>query len=130
RSLGRLPLMAAEDIEEEPGEARAPSPLRRREFKLYFTGNLISNIGTWLNNVALGVYMLRITRSSFWVGVSNFALFIPVILFALPVGVLADRVDRIRLLRRAQWVMGSLAVVLTILVETGHANRYVITAIA
>jgi MFS family permease len=57
-------------------------------------------------------------------------LFIPVILFALPAGVLADRIDRIRLLTRAQWVMGVLAVVLTILVETGRANRYVVTAIA
>src|SRR6266568_3231074 len=122
--------MAVEDIDEEPGERRARTPLRRREFKLYFTGNLISNIGTWLNNVALGVYMLKITHSSFWVGVSNFALFIPVILFALPVGVLADRVNRIRLLRRAQWVMGVLAVALTILVETGHANRHWVTAIA
>jgi len=122
--------MAVDEVDEGSGETRAQSPLRRREFKLYFSGNLISNIGTWLNNVALGVYMLKITGSSFWVGVSNFALFIPVILFALPVGVLADRLDRIRLLRRAQWVMGLLAVVLTILVGTGHANRYWVTAIA
>src|SRR5205807_6630063 len=93
----------AHDTQESPS-----SPLRRREFRLYFSGNLVSNIGTWLNNVALGVYMLKITGSNFWVGVSSFGLFIPVILFALPAGVLADRVDRIRLLTRAQWVMGVL----------------------
>src|SRR6266699_6158889 len=103
--------MAVEETGAAPEQKRARSPLRRREIKLYVSGNLVSNIGTWLNNVALSVYMRHLTSSSFWVGVSNFALFIPVILFALPAGVLADRVDRLRLLRRAQWVMGALAIV-------------------
>jgi MFS family permease len=122
--------MAAEDIAPDDVPARPPSPLRRREFKLYFTGNLVSNIGNWLNNVALAVYMRHITHSSFWVGVAGFGLLIPTIIFALPAGVLADRVDRIALLRRSQWVMGALAIVLTILVGAGEANRYIVTLIA
>jgi len=105
--------MAAEDIAPDDVPARPRSPLHRREFKLYFTGNLVSNIGNWLNNVALAVYMRHITHSSFWVGVAGFGLLIPTIAFALPAGVLADRLDRIALLRRSQWVMGVLAIVLT-----------------
>ncbi|MGZ4144987.1 MAG: MFS transporter [Actinomycetota bacterium] len=122
--------MAVEEVGDASKPKRAPSPLRRRELKLYFTGNTVSNIGTWLNNVALAVYMRHLTGSSFWVGVSNFGLFIPVIIFALPAGVLADRVDRLRLLIRAQWVMGVLAIGLTVLVGAGRANRYSVTAIA
>jgi len=122
--------MAAEDVAPDDTPPRPRSPLHRREFKLYFTGNLVSNVGNWLNNVALAVYMRHITHSSFWVGVATFGLLIPSIVFALPAGVLADRVDRIQLLRRSQWVMGTLAIVLTILVGAGEANRYVVTLIA
>ena len=130
RSLDRVPLMAAEDVAPDDTPPRPRSPLHRREFKLYFTGNLVSNVGNWLNNVALAVYMRHITHSSFWVGVATFGLLIPSIVFALPAGVLADRVDRIQLLRRSQWVMGTLAIVLTMLVGAGEANRYVVTLIA
>jgi len=106
------------------------SPLRRREFRLYFIGNAISNIGNWMSNVVLAVFMLELTRSSFWVGIAGFGLFLPTILFALPAGALADRFDRLALLRRAQAAMGVLAVILTVLAATGTANRYAVTAIA
>lgn len=110
---------------------RAPSsPLRRREFRLYFAGNLISNVGSWLNNVALGVYMLDLTGSSLWVGVVGAGLSLPVLLFALPAGVLADRSDRLSLLRRAQVLMGALAALLTVLVALDAANRYAVVAIS
>lgn len=117
----------------DPASPRAPepgSPLRRREFRLYFAGNLVSNIGNWLNNVVLGVYMHSLTHSSFWVGVTGLGLFLPVIAFALPAGALADRYDRLKLLRRAQFLSGSLAILLTVLAATGDANRYVVAVIS
>src|SRR5438105_14112907 len=101
--------MAAEDIAPDDNVARPRSPLRRREFKLYFTGNLVSTVGNWLNNVALAVYMRHITHSSFWVGVATFGLLIPAFVFALPAAVLADRSDRIGLPGRSRWVLGRLA---------------------
>ena len=55
-------------------------PLARREFRLYFAGNLASNVGTWLSNVALSVYVRDLTNSSFWVGLTNSALFVPVLM--------------------------------------------------
>jgi MFS family permease len=105
-------------------------PLGRPEFRAYFTGNLISNSGTWLQNVALGVYMLDLTHSSFWVGLASAALFVPILLLALPAGALADRGDRLRLLMRSQLAAGGIAVVLTVLVATGSANRYAVVALA
>lgn len=111
-------------------KARPPNPLRHRAFRLYFAGNLVSNSGTWLQNVALSVFMLELTGRSTWVGIVTFALFMPVIFLALPGGALADRVDRLRLLMTTQLFASGLAAVLTALAATGNVNRYVVVAIA
>jgi MFS family permease len=113
-----------------PEPARTPSPLRRRDFRLYFIGNMTSNIGSWLNQVALAVFMRDLTHRSFWVGITQAGLAIPVLLFALPAGALADRLDRVRLLRRSQILMAALAAILTLLVATDTANRYSVTLIS
>ena len=105
-------------------------PLARREFRLYFAGNLASNMGSWISNVALNVYVRDLTGSSFWVGLTNAALFVPVILFALPAGAVADRRDRLRLLRSSQVLACALASLLAILVALDAGSRYVVIAIA
>ena len=105
-------------------------PLARREFRLYFAGNLASNVGTWLSNVALSVYVRDLTGSSYWVGLTNSALFVPVLLFAIPSGALADRTNRMRLLARSQILACGLASILTILVIVHSANRYAVVGIA
>ena len=105
-------------------------PLARREFRLYFVGNVASNVGSWLSNVVLSVYVLDLTGSSFWVGLTNAALFVPVILFALPAGALADRTDRLRLLRTSQVAACGFATVLALLVGIDEANRYAILVLA
>lgn len=97
---------------------------------MYFAGNLTSNIGTWLANVALASFMLDLTHSSFWVGLTGAGLFVPVLLFALPFGALADRADRLRLLRASQLLAAALGALLTVLAATGTANRYAVVAIA
>ena len=105
-------------------------PLARREFRLYFVGNVASNVGNWLANVALSVYVHDLTGSSFWVGLTNAALFVPVILFALPAGALADRTDRIRLLRTSQLMAFFLAAALTVLAAVDVAGREAVVVIA
>ena len=105
-------------------------PLARREFRLYFVGNLASNIGTWLSNVALSVYVRDLTKSSFWVGLTNSALFVPVLLFAIPSGALADRRNRVRLLAWSQAGACALAGLLTGLAIAHSANRYAVVLIA
>lgn len=106
------------------------SPMRRREFRLYFVGNLISNIGNWVNHIALAVFMRQVSGSSLWVGVVGFGLTMPVLLFALPAGTAADRYDRLRLLLVSQYGLAVLAIAETALVFTGLANRWVLAAIA
>lgn len=89
--------------------------LRNDNFRLFWSGNFLSNIGTWMQNVAQGWLVLTLTNSSFWLGVVGFAGSIPFLLFSLFGGVIADRVDKRRLLLMTQTVMMVLAFLLAAL---------------
>src|SRR5436853_2995428 len=82
-----------------------------RNFAPYFVGNLLSNCGTWFQNIAQALLVYRLTRSTFLVGVVNFAQFGGVFLLAPWAGRAADRYDRRRLLVVTQ--LGAVAVSLT-----------------
>lgn len=99
-------------VMEFPRIARA---LRNRDFRLFWAGNFLSNIGTWMQNVAQGWLVLQITNSAFWLGVVGFASTIPILLFALIGGVIADHVDRRKLLIGTQSAMMIFAFVMAIL---------------
>jgi len=106
----------AEALEQEarrlPQIVRA---LRNPNFRLFWSGNFLSNIGTWMQNVAQGWLVLLLTNSAFWLGVVGFAGSIPFLFFTLFGGVIADRVDKRRLLIVTQTVMMVLAFALAAL---------------
>ena len=78
----------------KPSLAEAFRALRHRDFRLFFTGQLISLIGTWMQAVAQGWLMHRLTSSALMLGLLSFAQFAPVLPLALWAGVIADRSDR------------------------------------
>ena len=86
--------------------------LRNPNFRLFWGGNFLSNIGTWMQNVAQGWLVLTLTNSAFWLGVVGFAGAIPFLFFTLFGGVIADRVDKRRLLLVTQTTMMILAFIL------------------
>jgi hypothetical protein len=86
--------------------------LRNPNFRLFWSGNFLSNIGTWMQNVAQGWLVLTSPNSAFWLGVVGFAGSIPFLLFTLFGGVIADRVNKRRLLLVTQTVMMLLAFLL------------------
>jgi len=85
-----------------PRLARA---LRHRDFRLFWTGNFLSNIGTWMQNIAQGWLVLQLTNSAFWLGMVGFCASIPILLFALIGGVIADHVNKRKLLMVTQSAM-------------------------
>ena len=102
----------------DPRESRLPNiarALRNRDFRLFWSGNFLSNIGTWMQNVAQGWLVLSLTGSAFWLGVIGFAGSIPFLVFTLFGGVIADRVNKRRLLLVTQSVMMVLAFTLAAL---------------
>src|ERR1017187_3251445 len=104
-----------------PGERDERLPqivraLRNPNFRLFWSGNFLSNIGTWMQNVAQGWLVLTLTaNSAFWLGVVGFAGSIPFLFFTLFGGVIADRVDKRRLLLVTQSTMMILAFLLAAL---------------
>lgn len=91
--------------------------LGQRTFGPYFAGNLLSNCGTWFQNIAQALLIYRLTHSTFLVGVVNFAQFAGIILLAPWSGGAADRFDRKRLIigtqAGAMIVTGTLALLAT-----------------
>lgn len=78
---------------------------QHRDFSWFWAGALVSNIGTWMQTYALGIVVFALRRSESDLGVVNFVAGIPVLFLALPGGVLADKVDRRRLLIGIQVVL-------------------------
>ncbi|MFI5040995.1 MAG: MFS transporter [Acidimicrobiales bacterium] len=79
-----------------PGTARAA--LRHRPFTILWSGTMASNVGTWMQNVALGALAFQLTHSTTFVALIGFAQLAPILLLAVIGGALADACDRRMLL--------------------------------
>lgn len=88
------------DIAYRPGSARAA--LAQRPFRLVFAGAFASNIGSWMQNVALGAFGYQLTHSATFVAILGFAQLGPILVLSVLSGVLADSVNRKVLLITAQ----------------------------
>jgi MFS family permease len=88
---------------------------RYRNYRLYFGGQGISLTGTWMQQVAMGWLVYRLTGSAFFLGVVAFFAQVPVIFMSPLAGVLADRWDRMRIMLLAQMLAMFQAFVLAIL---------------
>jgi MFS family permease len=93
--------------------------LAHRNFRLFWAGAFLSNIGTWMQTVAQGWLVLQLTDSAFWLGVDGFAATSPGLVLTLVGGVYADRIDRKRLLLFTQAGAGLTALALALLIATG-----------
>src|SRR5580658_8724983 len=89
--------------------------LRHRNFQLFFSGQLISLIGTWMQNIAQSWLVYRLTGSSLLLGLVGFAGQIPVFLLAPIGGMAADRWNRHRVIIGTQTTSMILALILAIL---------------
>lgn len=96
--------------------------LAQRDFGPFFVGNLLSNCGTWFQNIAQALLIYRLTHSTFLVGVVSFAQFAGIILLAPWSGGAADRFNRRRLIITTQLgamvVTGALALLAVIGLDT------------
>lgn len=99
--------------------ASAFHAFRYRDFRLVWIGAFTSTTGTWMQTVAQSWVVLSITGSAFYLGVDAFLATLPMILFSLFGGVIADRLDRRKLLMLSQVLQMSFAFVLAALIFTG-----------
>lgn len=94
--------------------------LSHRNFRLFWGGAFLSNVGTWMQAVAQGWLVLQLTNSPFWLGVDGFMATAPGLVLTLAGGVFADLVDRKRLLIFTQIGAGLSALILAALIVTGQ----------
>jgi len=105
-------------------------PFAGSAFTVYWSGGLISNIGTWLQNVVGSVFVYEQTGSALAVGLLNFATFAPMLLFSVLGGMISDRFDR-RLVFVVTHVFSlAIAGTLAVLASTGQVTsiHVVVTA--
>jgi MFS family permease len=111
--------------------ARTFASLRRhRNYRLFFTGQVVSVSGTWMQNVALAWLVVELTHSALAVGVLAFCRFIPFTVFGLVAGVVADRIDNRKLVIGTQTASMILSALFAVLVLSGLETLWVIYLLA
>jgi MFS family permease len=100
---------------------------RSRNFRLFFIGQSLSLIGTWMQKTAVSWIIYSITQSKFMLGVSVFATLFPTALFSIFGGIAADRYNRYKLLLATQIISMLQAILLTLAVI--FFRQYIITEI-
>ena len=106
-----------------------PSVLRHRAFRNVWLAAFGSSVGTWMESVGVQWLMAEQTRSPAMAGYLAAAQFGPVLLLGIFAGVVADRVDRRRLLLVTQAVMMLVAAALAVTSYTGHATPWMLIAL-
>ncbi len=109
-------------------EGSAWAPFARPAFALLWTATVVSNVGTWMNDVGAGWLMASLAPTPLMVSLVQAATTLPIFLFALPAGALADIVDRRRLLILLNLLLGALAGCFALLVFAGLTEVWLLLA--
>jgi MFS family permease len=104
--------------------------MRYRNYRLFFSGQIVSQTGSWMQRIALGWFVLQLTHSAFAVGVMALAQFLPFTLFGLFAGVLTDRLDARRLVIGTQVAQLATAVALAWIAIAHVAQPWMLYLIA
>lgn len=105
------------------------SPFRSSRYTTVWSGAFISNIGTWMESITIGAYIIDVTHQSKWSGIIGAAAFVPNAVFAPLGGALADRISRRGLLIFTNTCQALVAATLAVLVGTDHAPPLLITVL-
>jgi MFS family permease len=117
-----------EDIKPDSGSgglSRGFAALKYRNYRLFFSGQLISVTGTWMQSLAQSWLVVdTLNASPFQLGLVNVFQFGPVLLLGIPAGVLADKIPKRNLMVVSQTLFGILAAVLSFLVFTNRVELW------
>ena len=103
---------------------------KHRNYRLFFSGQVVSVSGTWMQNIAMYWFVLTLTHDPVAIGILSFCRFGPFTIFGLFAGVIADRFDNRKTVMVTQSVQMLLSAVLAIDAVTGHATAWHVYAIA
>jgi MFS family permease len=118
---GQLPAIDAVALRQNSSTFRA---FRNRNYRLYYFGQMISLSGTWMQVVAQAYFVLQLTDSKIALGTVVMFQFLPITIFVLFAGVIADRVPKRQFIIGTQLIAMTQAVILTVLVWSGHVQLW------
>lgn len=121
--------MVEEGQDAKPGFRNALRVLRRRNYRVYTIGNSVSLVGTWMQRTSVGWLAWTLTDSTIWLSFVASAELLPTLVLSPLAGVLADRLDRVRLIQLTQIVAMAQAVVLAALVYSGGITIELLVAL-
>ena len=126
-----LPETAHDTAEESkrPSRLAVFECLSVADFRRLWASTIVSSLGTWIQLVGSGWLVLQLTNSPFWLGLNSLASALPILLFSLFAGVLADRVDRRRMLLVAQAIAAASALTLGLLTLFGVVQVWHVLAL-
>jgi MFS family permease len=117
-----------------PDEAQSFNPFRvlqaHRNFRLFWIGQTVSLIGTWMQQVGQGWLALQLSNSALIVGLVSAAGSLPILLFSLYAGVIVDRQDKLRLVKIAQVLLSIQSALLWWLVWSGRITIPLLVGLA
>jgi len=120
-------VLTAEEIRQPRG---AFSALASRNYRIYLTGQLLANTGTWMQSIAQDWLVLTLTRSSAAVGVTMALQFLPILILGMHAGVVADRFPKRRILLITQMLNAVAALSLALITIAGAVRAVDIYAFA
>jgi MFS family permease len=112
------------------GASNGLRAFRHRNYRLFFGGQLVSLVGTWMQQVAQAWLVLQLTHDPVWLGIVAAAQFLPVMVLGLFAGVAADALPKRRVLIATQTSMMILAAILTVLVAADVVEVWMILGLA
>jgi MFS family permease len=111
--------------------ARTFRSLRRhRNYRIFFSGQLVSLAGTWMQNVALAWLVIELSGSPLAIGALAFWRFVPFTIFGLVAGVVADRIESRKLVMATQAAAMAISIALAVVTLTGTATLPIVYVLA
>ena len=104
--------------------------LASRDFRVYYVGTLVSQVGNWMQTISQSWLVLELTGSPFLLGLTSTLQSGPILLLSVFTGVLADRLTKRNILIFTQAVQCTLALALGLLVWSGHARYWTVAVMA
>ncbi len=102
-------------------------PLRSRDYRLFWSGSLIANLGVWIQQTALGWLVFDMTRRPILLGAISLAANVPILVLGLVSGAIADRASRRTIVLGSLGMISGAAFTLAVLTATGHvAIRHIV----
>src|SRR5262249_38194515 len=104
--------------------------LRSRDYRRFWLGSLVSNLGLWIQTIALGWLVYDMTHAASWLGTVSFCGNLPTLVLGLVGGAIADRASRRLVMASSLMMLAGGAIVLAFLTTSGHLAVWHVIAIA